>query len=52
MRRTEFGRGVQRGRRVQLYLELRDLWAGAYLAPGVIYLGLFGLVLRIEWGGR
>jgi hypothetical protein len=47
VRRTEFGRRRQAGRRVQVYVELRDLWVGAYIAPTAVYVCAFGVVLRV-----
>lgn len=46
--RTEFGRDPQRGRRVQVYVELRDLWVGAFIAENAVYLCALGLVVRID----
>lgn len=48
IQRTEFFRDRQRHRRVQVYVELRDLWVGAYISPDAVYLCALGLVLRVR----
>lgn len=46
--RTEFFRQAQRGHRVQIYVELRDLWIGLFVAPSAVYVVPFpAVVIRV-----
>lgn len=49
-RRTEFFRG-RHGRRVEVYIELRDLWVGVFVSPTAVYVCCLGLVLRVRRAG-
>lgn len=49
--RTEYLRGRRRGRKVQVYVELRDLWVGLYWDAKAFYVVLLpAVVVRITRG--
>lgn len=43
---TEFFRR-DKTRRIQVYIELRDMWFGVFWPENATYICLFGLVVRI-----
>lgn len=45
--RTEFFR-KDKTKRVQFYVELRDMWTGVYWDTKAVYIVVFGLVMRVR----